>query len=304
MLHLASWLRRRGLRDGWRSPAPQLLALVGAFALAPASTENVWIWLLPAVAAGSLVAWLKTYLRLRLLADMPSSRVGSAAQGYVELTGRAAAHPGHLLRSRLHALPCLWYRYVVQERRGSAWTTVEFDESEDTFLLKDETGQCTIDPEHADVQTAHKEVAVRGDARIAEYLLLPQDRLYAVGEFSTQSGAAVPLDTRADVADLLTEWKRDKARLVERFDLDGDGEIDEREWALARQAAKREVARAHGDLRAQPSHSVLRAPKDGRPFLIANSGPERFERTYRLWAGWHFAMMIAATASWIYSLAK
>ncbi|NIO43193.1 MAG: hypothetical protein GTO41_25390, partial [Burkholderiales bacterium] len=58
-------------------------------------------------------------------------------------------------------------------------------------------------------------------------------------------------------SDLLAEWKRDKDDLIERFDLDGDGEINEQEWMLARQQARRDVKKEHKHIRLQSGTNVI-----------------------------------------------
>ena len=93
----------------------------------------------PIVAALSLGAWLLSYRRYRATADIPTSNIASAVQGYVELQGRAEAHPSAPLFSRLRGLPCVWYRYVVQERDADAWKTIQQETSDSTFLLRDAT---------------------------------------------------------------------------------------------------------------------------------------------------------------------
>ena len=46
-----------------------------------------------------------------------------------------------------------------------------------------------------------------------------------------------------DVRELLRQWKSDQATLKERFDLNEDSKIDEKEWRLARSQARREAMR-------------------------------------------------------------
>ena len=98
-----------------------------------------WV-IAPIVACFSFGAWLILQRRYRLSADMPTSTVGGAVQGYVELQGVAAAHPAAPLYSPLRALPCVWYHYCVQEKQGDKWKTVRQETSDATFLLRDGSG--------------------------------------------------------------------------------------------------------------------------------------------------------------------
>jgi hypothetical protein len=91
----------------------------------------------------SLLAWVGNYRRYRGVADTPTARVASAAQGYTELFGMATHLPNtEPLVSKLKGLPCVWYRYLVERRSSNNkdWSTVEQGESSAPFLLVDETG--------------------------------------------------------------------------------------------------------------------------------------------------------------------
>ncbi|HEX9179274.1 MAG TPA: hypothetical protein VF859_02680 [Burkholderiales bacterium] len=270
--------------------------LVLVFMAVQVGTREGWMGFLSAVALISFFAWIGNFRRHRLIGDTPTSRVASAAQGYTELQGRAAAPPGARLISKLTALPCLWFRYVVEHKNNDdKWEQLDAGESGDTFLLRDGTGECTIDPEGAEIHSRHRQKWTKGDYRYTEWLLLAGDPLYAIGEFATSSGAAAPLSESRDVGDLLSEWKQDRPRLLERFDLDRDGEIDLREWALARAEAKRQVAARHEQLRADASAlHILRAPADGRLFLVTNLDPDRLVRKYKLWGIAHLLIFTAA----------
>lgn len=260
-------------------------------------TREAWLGSLSAVALISFFAWTGNFRRHRLMGDTPTSRVASAAQGYVELQGRAAAHPEAGLLSKLTALPCLWFRYVVERRDANddKWERVDAGSSNDTFLLRDATGECIIDPEGAEIVTRHRQQWTRDNYRYTEWLLLAQDPLYAIGEFSTTSGATVPLSESRDVGEMLAEWKRDRPQLLQRFDLDRDGEIDMREWSLARAQARRQVAARHTEIRAQTGAlHLMRAPRDGRLYLVTNLDPERLARRHKAWGIAHLLVFVAA----------
>jgi hypothetical protein len=262
-------------------------------------TREAWMGALSVVALISFFAWTGNFRRHRLIGDTPTSRVASAAQGYAELQGRGAAPPGAALVSKLTALPCLWFRYVVEHRNSNdKWERVDAGESGDTFLLRDGTGECVIDPEGAEIHSRHRQKWTQGDYRYTEWLLIAGDPLYAIGEFATSSGATAPLSVSRDVGDLLSEWKQDRPRLLERFDVDRDGEINLREWALARADAKRQVTARHEQIRADASAlHMLRAPADGRLFLVTNLDPDRLVRKYKLWGIAHLLIFTAASVA-------
>ena len=251
-----------------------------------------WAFVLAGIAAISFFAWTGAYRRWRAVADTPTSQVASAAQGYTELSGRAENRPGTRVLARLSQLPCCWYRYRIEKRKanGKGWATIEEDESRDSFLLRDATGTCVVDPEGAEVLPAAQNTWTRGNQRYTEWLIIERDPLYALGEFTTIGGAGAALNRSGDVGALLADWKRDRPQLLARFDLDRDGELSFREWELARAQAKREIDLAHGDLRAAPGLDCIRKPADGRLFLLSNLDPEKLTRKYYAWAWIHLAI--------------
>jgi hypothetical protein len=264
-------------------------------------TREAWVASLAGIAMFAAAAWVMSYRRARFISDTPTSRIASAAQGYVELIGRGQHHPAGPILSRCTALPCIWYRFIVEKHAGgNKWQRVNSGHSEQSFILDDGSGRCMVDPEHAEVIAKRKERWIQGDYRYTEWLLLPQAKIYALGQFSTIGGANSNLDPRRDVSDLLTTWKQDKDQLLERFDLDGDGVINEREWMLARQQARRDIKKEHELVRLQSGTNVMHKPRDGRLFLISDLDPSRLARRYQVWTWLHLAMLFAAVGSLVW----
>ena len=189
----------------------------------------------------------------------------------------------------------MWYRYQVEEKgNDDKWSHKDAGESDDPFLLIDATGQCAIDPEHAEIVTSHVETWTDGDHRYTEWLLLPQDRIYALGDFSTVGGAGTALDFDGDVGALLAAWKKNQPQLLARFDLNRDGAIDLREWELARRQARREIEQHHRELRARDDINVMRSPADGHLFLLSNQMPEKLVVRYQRWSWAHIVIFLGA----------
>lgn len=265
---------------------------------AQAESAAVWPYALTAMALVSFAAWIANYRRYRQITDIPTSRVASAAQGYVELLGRSAQLPDAALVTMFRGLPCVWYRYQVEEKSSDdKWSLRDHGESDDPFLLIDDTGQCVIDPQSAEIITSRVETWTDGDRRYTEWLLLPQDTLYALGQFATIGGAGSELDFDGDVGALLAAWKRNQPQLLKRFDLDRDGSIDLKEWRLARRQARREVEASHREIRASSDVNIMRRPADGRLFLLSNQVPDKLVTRYQLWSWVHVAIVCGATAA-------
>jgi hypothetical protein len=281
----------------------QLLLLIVGFQL---GTRTGWLTSLGLMAAISLATWLSALKRLRAVRDTPTSKVESAAQGYVELNGRGAAFGDTPLYSKLKLRTCLWYRYKIEQRDSEKdWETEDSGESFDSFLLRDESGVCVIDPEQAEISTRHRECWTIDDHRYTEWTLDLEDKLYVIGEFRTKN-CALEFDSRIELNELLAEWKKDMPALHRRFDLNNDGELDEQEWALARQAAKRVVAKNQREITANADMHLIGRPPDGKPYLISNLAPEKLSQRYLLWSWAHLAMLLGALGGlvWVIQTAE
>jgi len=260
------------------------------------ASRQAWTLCLLALAGLNLLGWLAALRLARAIFDTPTSRVASAAQGYVELHGRAQPFEDRQLMTPFSLLPCLWYRYRADRRIDDRWEHVESGESMVPFDLEDASGRCTLEPDGARIQTNHKETRNDGEWRHHEEVLLKGDRLYALGVFRSVSATDLVLDAGLEEGELLAQWKADPAELHRRFDLDGDGDISPKEWMLARLAARREIARQHQALRAQAARHFLGRPDDGRPFLISNLSPEALGGRYTWLSRLCLTLMLACLA--------
>lgn len=249
-----------------------------------------------------LFGWLRSIRHGRIILDTPTSRVVSAAQGYTELRGHGQPLAGMPVLSPVNGLPVLWYRIQTEARRGEKWVVTHRHESDTSFLLDDGSGQCAIDPEGAEMLVTRKDIYRRSaDERVTQWALINNDPIYAIGEFTTLGSIGPDTDSAVQVRELLAHWKHDRANLLERFDLDGDGEIDLREWELARAQARREVMRQQREAISAAEVHVLRKPADGRLYLISDLDPNRIATRYRYWSWFHLGVFLgaAAAAAWL-----
>jgi hypothetical protein len=262
-----------------------------------------WQWPLAAGAAVvGFVYWLITYRRYRTITDVPTSRIGTAAQGFVELIGIGRPVGGTPVYSPQTGLPCLWYELTVEERDNEhdEWRRTHYEVSDASFILDDGSGRCVIDPEHADIITAQHNVDRQGGTRTTLRVLIPGTRLYALGHFSTDTGTS-PQAVHTAVGERLTQWKSDGT--AKRFDLDGDGELNLDEWELARAQARREILRERSDPAMQGDIHALTPPADGRWFAISDIPPKRLAQRMRLtaWASLAAAFVALVAAAWSFS---
>ncbi|MDD2700242.1 MAG: hypothetical protein PHH36_03290 [Sideroxydans sp.] len=276
----------------------QLVLLFAGFHL---GSRDGWLWTLGGIAFISIFAWYSALHRYRMISGTPTSHIASAAQGYVELVGRAQAQ-GEPILGKYSMLPCLWYRYKVERRNSkNEWSTESTGQSETPFCIDDGSGICVIDPRGAEVITQHKDTWQVADHRYTEWKLIREDNLYALGEFRTMGGSNNPLTRNDLIKQVIAEWKLDNAELMRRFDLDGNGHLDIDEWMLARQAAKREADKRLTAVRNEPDTHFLRLPQDDRLFLLSNLSPDRLARRYAAWAWAHLTFFFSALAgtAWV-----
>jgi hypothetical protein len=253
-------------------------------------------WAVGAIAALGFVAWLRAYRRYRAIADTPRSRIATAPQGYVELEGRATQPGRGDGIGFAWTPPAVWLRYAVYRKQGGKHFLVERGQSASVFLLADASGQALIDPEGAEVVTARRFHEERGDFIYRGEYIAPGDPLYALGDLVTEGGDPLHHDRDADIAALLGTWKRDRPFLLARYDRDGDGEVDIREWQAAREDAERVIAeklRAEGHL-LNPVRHRLGATDGWRPFLIGTVPEARLLTRFRRWAVAHLALFSLA----------
>ncbi len=272
---------------------------------------KLWLLVIGLISGAAYSFWyaFKAWAKNRTIEDTPTSRVRSAAQGYVELSGRGLLPQNGANKAPLSGLPCTWWRYKIEERRytgrSRSWSTIQSDTSATPFVLDDGTGQCLIDPRGAEVfpgatdvwygPTEWPQVRVPNGSgilgwlvdsfvtdryRYTEHRLQSHEALYAIGAFRSLGGVSVE-DPEAAVAQLLHAWKQDPAALLARFDDNHDGTLSGAEWEQARAAARRQVLESRAADARPPSLNVLAKPQDGRSFLLAASGGEALARRFR-----------------------
>lgn len=294
------------------------------------------------LAVGAAVSGWRAHRYLnhyRTVEDIPTSRARSAHQGYVELEGVGRDLINPPLNAPLSGLPCLWYRYKIEEEitttdgGGGAkkrWKTIDKGESQVNFWLEDNTGRIQIDPDGAEITPRHKDQwkthsgmrhasmltpdvvnflharASTNPHRFTEERIIAADPLYAIGLLrnlrSHNSGPSV----RDVTLDLLHQWKTDQATLKDRFDLDKDGKIDQQEWMLARAQARREVlaARQTQEDFSEGTNVLTDSGDPRRPYLVSAFRQSDLVKRYRNWTVLYATGFFAggSVALWLFNV--
>lgn len=233
----------------------------------------------------------------RVIENVPTSKIRSAAQGYVELIGQTKLMDGPVIISPLTSRTCVWYSYKIEEKvmrhQGdgkwqSHWKCVEQKRSEELFLLEDETGQCVIDPDGADVIPSNKKVwhkrHVVPPRRYTEQIIREREELYAIGLFKTDG----EIDNRRiqeRVAHLLRQWKNDPNQLIHMYDTNRDQKLDDKEWDIARQTAENHIHRELGSQEKQRQLNIMaRSPHKDQVFILSTISEHDLIKRYKRYA--------------------
>ena len=248
------------------------------------------IFALSAVVA--LFAWAFNYKRRLAISEVPISTIASAAQGYVELFGKSRQRLP--MRSPIQGVACVWFRLWVYARDSNhMWRLEDYQVSEQVFELHDASGVCLVDPKGADVYAAQRHEIIQNDHRYIEDVLFADKSIYVLGDLDAGTQAYTQAEISRQAGKLLTQWKQSKSRLLQRFDLNRDGEIDMQEWEQAREQAYAEVERQHSQQLKNEQHLIAK-PQNQRLFLISGITPQALRQRYRYWAVVHFLVFSSA----------
>ncbi len=290
-----------------------------------------------AVCVAGFYVGFRSLRRARVIENTPTAKIKFAQQGYVELDAAAAPMKAGAIPAPLTGTDCCWYRFKVEKKGNKNWRVVEKDTSDCPFLLRDETGECVLEPQGAEVTTAdrnvwygstrypegksrerwgapsrkaggwvdilNKDLSIGGRYRYTEERIRPGELVYAIGQFKSLDDIDFQTARRERSGRLLREWKRDHSGLLKRFDRDGDGKIDTYEWEKARQAALHQAGREQQDiLSGMPAHTLGATGSRRRPFLLSTLPQFDLVRRFRLMAAGSLAAFFVAgvIAAWMF----
>jgi len=252
------------------------------------------ITVLAAISLWSFRQMYRRYHNARMIENIPTAKIRSAAQGYVELTGNAKMMEGPVTISPLTSKVCVWFRYKVEEKvtrrsgnkRSTHWKVVKQQTSDELFFLEDDTGRCVVDPDEAEVFTDNKRSWHKHDIvpprRYTEELILANDPLYGIGLFKTVANVDRQ-KFREDVSHLLRKWKNtDPNQLIHLYDKDKDGEVSPVEWQQARTDAERQIKLEHGHREKIEQLSVLKqSPHSDQTFILSTESEIKLIKRYK-----------------------
>jgi hypothetical protein len=238
------------------------------------------------IAAATGYGLWRNGMKLRgLSASTATSKVASAAKGFVELSGIARALNSEVLRDPITHKSCVWYHFETEERNrwgwNSDWRVIKSATSERPFVLDDGTALCAIMASHATVDRRQPEVIRKSSTlRHNVWRIRAGESLYALGhierlapgELDAEQSAAATGKPKAQTSydrakrvneitgELLRSWKLHRYALMARFDADRNGTIDWHEWEQA-QAEARAIAEQRMGAAKTPNSEATKAPE-------------------------------------------
>lgn len=212
----------------------------------------------------SLLFALLLYRRIRLIEDTSHTVLNSAAQGYVELEGKASLYDGEVVRGPHPELPpMLWFRNYAM----ASWAG---------FILGDDKGRCTVDPHGAEIITP-----LYTYNHHTYNAIYPGEKIYVLGQLHTLKKQRNDFEINNLMLSKLAEWKRNHFNFLHYFDKNKDGKIDNSELETAKHAASRMVDLALEETYQNPATHVVSNPEDGRPYIISSIHPEKLIVRYK-----------------------
>ncbi|PCI54025.1 MAG: hypothetical protein COB34_08015 [Methylophilaceae bacterium] len=237
----------------------------------------------------ALFAFAFNLWRYLAIAKAPVSTIAAAAQGYIELNGVATKEPP--IKSPLHGVPCVWFRSWAYARdHKNLWRLVDYRQSDAVFQLEDDSGACTVNPHGAEVVHMLKKTSNKHNHRYVEEYLPANKPLYLIGHLDTRHHFNSEESIKKDMGKLIGDWKANPTKMMFRFDLDRNGEIDQDEWEKARSQAREEVVRQQMN-QAHTGSFEITEPSNGQLFLLSGMSPDFIRTSYRCWVITHLAVL-------------
>jgi len=215
----------------------------------------------------------------QFILDTPRSKIGSAAQGFVELQGKCEFYGNRVTQGFTHGPPCVWHRYsvgCVEEE------TSRTGQSDLPFVIRDDTGTCVVNPDGAKIISSGRRSWSQGGRYYRTHYIRHGAQVYVFGEMRSNGCSLTSYNERSELAGILKTWKQDQPWLLEEFDADKNGEIDVDEWDNARARAEKIAREKFDGKREERVENSIRKPSNGLPMLISDQHPDILAKKFLL----------------------
>jgi len=281
-----------------------LLLAATAWAYVNHAQRIYWVYIALSGVLVSTLASVFHYWRYLKISEAPISSISSAAQGYVELYGKASTEKP--LVTPYHGIPCVWFRAWVFSNPQSNHHAqqlldnrlLDYQESQSPFILQDDSGRCVVNPTGAEVIYYQARTWRKNNHRYVEEYLPAHQSIYVIGALDTRKDNLDAKRLNQQVSAHLAALKQTPSRLLHLYDHDLNGEIDMHEWELARQDAIHQVTSAHA-MQAHTSSFVLSKPAGQQLFLISAKSPLQLRKNHLQWLAAFMALLTLFVAAYI-----
>lgn len=150
----------------------------------------------------------------RRVEDLPTSAIGAAAQGLIEIKARTVDLKNRPLLVPHLGNPCVWFRYEIEhhdQQKGKIM--VDARESIDRFYVADSTGICAVDPLRAEVHPKKTKQIQEGNTLYKLSWIGVDEAIYILGWLHT-------LHPRPKTDDVIRDYsstKSDVDSVVKRY---------------------------------------------------------------------------------------
>ncbi|RLB63753.1 MAG: hypothetical protein DRH08_10635 [Deltaproteobacteria bacterium] len=245
----------------------------------------------PGLIAFGFLWYALHFIRLkRKIENTPTSKVRSIAMGLVEVHGKAWRQ--YALVAPMTQSACVYYRLRKYRREEkNKWRLIkDVNSSHVAFQIDDGTGRVVVDPRGASVKAKTRQTGFPGQSPLTfttfdsadenekwvEDIIYEGTALYVLGFARPLRAERRSLRERS--VEKLRELKLDR-RALHRYDTDGDGQISEDEWQVARSDAEQAALKEHlaegSGRKRQEEHVVIARPSQrSMPFVIAEVASE------------------------------
>jgi len=241
------------------------------------------------------------FLLKRRIENTPTSKIRSLAMGMVEIHGQARRK--YALVAPMTSVPCVYYRLRTYRRddKNNWRLKSESNSGHVPFFVEDSTGRVTVDPYRASIRAGVKQEGFPGQGNIllggsssydssekwVEEVVHEGTSLYILGDAKLKKQPRKSL--REKKIEKLRDLKLDRAAM-QKYDVDGDGQISTDEWQTARedideQVLRERLAEESAAARQEDYIVIGRSSHRTHPFVIAVTESEaHLTRNYGLFS--------------------
>lgn len=232
---------------------------------------------------GFILDFFKLSKLKHLINDLPTSKLRSVSAGLVEVKGKITGK--QVFISPISGAECVFFRYrkykKVRTRNKEYWSVSEIGEGiPSKCYIDDGTGIIALNLKNAEIKVKSPE-NYTSTYKEMEAGFVPsffsnvkyEEEIIQTGESVYVIGTAVPERRSIQFGEFLSEAKKNQIN-VARFDIDGNGILDQQEWELAVPELRNDFRKKVLD-NGQSYGLILDKDKDSNLLIVATEREEK-----------------------------